>query len=96
MFIIKDSTLILNEVYRRQWWHKPLILALERQRQVDLSESEVSLVYRVPGLLHTEKPCLGNQNKNGIFAGCKGTHLQSQHLRGRRWRVRHRLVVNLE
>jgi len=28
-------------------WSTPLILALGRQRQVDLYESEVSLIYRV-------------------------------------------------
>jgi hypothetical protein len=30
-----------------QWWHKPLIPALGRQRQSDLCEFEASLVYRV-------------------------------------------------
>jgi hypothetical protein len=30
-----------------QWWHVPLIPALGRQRQVDFSECETSLVYRV-------------------------------------------------
>jgi hypothetical protein len=29
----------------RQWWGTPLILALGRQRQVDLHESEDRLVY---------------------------------------------------
>ena len=29
------------------WWHTPLILALGRQRQVDLCEFKVSLIYKV-------------------------------------------------
>ena len=29
------------------WWHRPLISARRRQRQADLCELEVSLVYRV-------------------------------------------------
>ena len=28
------------------WWHRPLIPALGRQRQVDLCEFEFSLVYK--------------------------------------------------
>jgi hypothetical protein len=30
------------------WWRMSLIPPLERQRQVDLCEFEISLVYRVP------------------------------------------------
>jgi hypothetical protein len=35
----------------RQWWCTPLIPALRKQRQSDLSDFKASLV-------HTEKPCL--------------------------------------
>jgi hypothetical protein len=43
-------------------WHMPLIPALGRQRQVDLSESKASLVYnmssRTPRTLRRKKSCL--------------------------------------
>ena len=41
----------------------PLIPALRKQRQADLSEFEASLVYRVPGQpeCYTVKPCLRKQ-----------------------------------
>ena len=54
----------------------PLILALGRQRQVDLFESEASLVHKVSSrtarnllrdsksLSYTEKPCLGKKHLN--------------------------------
>lgn len=35
-----------NMKYARQWWRTRSILALERQRQADLCESETSQVYR--------------------------------------------------
>ena len=38
---------LYKKKYSRQWWRTPLILALGRQRQVDLCEFEASLVYRV-------------------------------------------------
>jgi hypothetical protein len=42
----------------RHWWCTSLIPALGRQRQVDLCEFEVSLIYKVnsrtDGLLHRE------------------------------------------
>ena len=31
----------------RQWWCKPLVPALERQRQAEFLEFEASLIYRV-------------------------------------------------
>jgi hypothetical protein len=42
------------------WWCIPLILALGRQRQVNLCEFEASLVYREfqDSQGYTEKPCL--------------------------------------
>jgi hypothetical protein len=36
-------------VLSQAWWRMPLIPAPGRQRQADLHEFEVSLVYRVPG-----------------------------------------------
>ena len=51
----------------RWWWHTPLILALGRQRQVDLSEFKASLVYRMSsriGSKAAEKLCLEKQNKS--------------------------------
>jgi hypothetical protein len=45
----------------------PLIPALKRQRQVDLSKFEASLVYKAspgqPGLCYTKRPCLEKQNQ---------------------------------
>jgi hypothetical protein len=35
--------------YSGQWWCKPLIPALRRQRQADLCEFKASIVCRVPG-----------------------------------------------
>jgi hypothetical protein len=50
------------------WWCKPLVPALGRQRQADLSEFEVSLVYKANprelGLCYTEKPFLENKQTN--------------------------------
>lgn len=47
------SRLTLSPIYKvennggsRQWWHNPLILALRRQRQLDLCELKASQVYR--------------------------------------------------
>lgn len=50
--IPKDITILVFktviEILRQagQWWHRPLISALGRQRQVNLCEFEASLVYR--------------------------------------------------
>jgi hypothetical protein len=44
-----------------QWWYKPLIPGLRRQRQVDLCESEASLVYR--GSSRTARAIKTKQNK---------------------------------
>ena len=41
-----------------QWWYMPLIPGLRRQRQVDLCESEASLVYR--GSSRTARATQGN------------------------------------
>ena len=51
----------------RQLWHKQLISALKRQRQADLCEFEVSLVYRASSRTASkaiEKPCLEKQKQN--------------------------------
>ena len=70
------SEVMLNEIHflkrkkncpieARQWWCTPLIPAVWRQRQVDLCEFEVSLIYRASsstGSKATEKPCLGKKN----------------------------------
>jgi hypothetical protein len=47
-----------------QRWCTPLVPALRRQRQVDLCEFKVNLVYRGSSKItrHTEKPCLGEKN----------------------------------
>ncbi len=58
---------LYKKKYSRQWWRTPLILALRRQRQVDLSEFEASLVYRVSSRTEsqgcTEKLCLEKQKR---------------------------------
>ena len=58
--------MINRETKPSSGWYTPSIPALERQKQVDLCEFEVSLVYRGNsriGSKATEKPCLGKQNK---------------------------------
>ena len=46
--VLKTVTPLKRPFLTKQvwWWHTPLIPALRRQRQVDLCEIEVSLVYR--------------------------------------------------
>ena len=41
------------------WWYMPLILALRRQRQVDLCKFKASLVY-------TGRPCLKTTTTTGL------------------------------
>ena len=54
-----------------QWWHTPLILALGRQRQEDLCEFKVSLVYRVSSRTVSKatqrNPVKGKQTNNKKF-----------------------------
>ena len=47
------------------WWRRPLILALGRQRQVDLCEFKASLVYRASSRTAeaTGRPCLEKTEK---------------------------------
>jgi len=43
------------------WWHRPLIPALGRQRQIELCELKAILVYIVSfraARYHIERPCL--------------------------------------
>lgn len=56
---------IFQEIRRRarQWWHKPLVLALRRQWHVDLlsCEFEASLLYRASS--RTEKQVEGEERE---------------------------------
>jgi hypothetical protein len=56
---------IKNKNYARQWWYMPLIVALRRQRQVDLCEFEASLAYKVSSRMAraTERNPVSKQNK---------------------------------
>jgi hypothetical protein len=50
VFLFSDPTFLLsskNNIAVCAWWHMPLVPALKRQRQVDLSEFRASLVYIV-------------------------------------------------
>ena len=47
----------------RAVWHTPLILALQRQRQVDLCEFKASMVYRVSWITQRNPVLKNKQNK---------------------------------
>ena len=51
------------------WWHTPLIPAFGRQRQVDLCETEASLVYIVTSRTAgaTGRPCLKKTKINKLI-----------------------------
>lgn len=45
-WVFSQIKIILKICFARWYWHTPFIPALRRQRQADLCESEVSLVYK--------------------------------------------------
>jgi hypothetical protein len=76
--VLKSSPSGVLEGHRGQaWWHKPLIPALGRQRQEDLSKFKTNLVYidpdskkkkkksrlqsSIPNLSHKTSPRIGSQ-----------------------------------
>jgi hypothetical protein len=71
--VLHDFFFFFKESGRR--WHTPLVPALGRQRQVDLCEFEVSLVYRVSSRIVKAKrrdPVLKTNRTRGGEVGEEG------------------------
>ena len=67
---VKNTPTLLTAWWWWWWWCMPLIPELRRQRQVDLCESEASLVYKFQDCQgYTEKPCLGRKRVEGEERG---------------------------
>lgn len=82
MSILACSVCQVCQVY----WHTPLVLALEGQRQMNLREFEISLIYVVssrPTWGYTAEPCLRKQTEQKMRwrtaeQGAEDLHLEPQ------------------